>query len=74
MDRHQEAIKLMNSLLDNNPDRVDYMFHKANSLRRLGQYQAAMDVMSQANLLQPANPLFVQQITEIKQESKHQQH
>jgi hypothetical protein len=48
----------MDELLKQAPNRVDYLFHKANSLRSLGKHHAAYEVMIEADKLQPANSLF----------------
>lgn len=58
----------MNSLLSEEPDRVDYMFHKANSLRALGKFQEAYETMLLAKRTQPENPLFAQQAKLIEDE------
>ena len=44
------------------------MFHKANSLRSLGDLKAAYDVMVQADVLQANNPLFREQAEQISSE------
>ena len=67
--KHEEAIKQMNALLDREPNRVDFMFHKANRLRALGRNQEAYEVLMQAHQSQPNNPLFLEQ-AHILQQSK----
>ncbi len=66
--RHQDAILIMNELLENEPHRVDYLFHKANSFRSLGKHQAAYDAMLQASSTQPLNPLFLEHAAQSKKE------
>ena len=56
--RHEQAIELMDQLLDKNPKRVDYKFHKANSLRTLGRHEEALKEMNEATDLMPQNILF----------------
>ena len=58
LNRHEEAINVMDSLLKNNPKRVDYMFHKANSLRTLNQHKKAYEEMVKAYEIMPNNELF----------------
>ena len=41
-----------------NPKRVDYKFHKANSLRTLGRHEEALKEMNEATDLMPQNILF----------------
>lgn len=59
--RHEEAVELMNQLLNKYPDRTDFMFHKANSLRTLGRHQEAYETMILADKIQPQNTLFKEQ-------------
>ncbi|MGM0219502.1 ankyrin repeat domain-containing protein [Enterococcus sp. AZ126] len=56
--RHEEAVKMMDDLLDDYPERVDFYFHKANSLRSLNRHQEAVEAMERAIQLNPENPLF----------------
>ena len=59
--RHEEAVELMDELLEKYPGRTDFMFHKANSLRTLERHQEAYDTMIEAAEVQPQNPLFMEQ-------------
>ncbi|AQP53544.1 hypothetical protein CBF34_00310 [Vagococcus penaei] len=68
--RHQEAIILMEQLLEKQPKRVDYLFHLANSLSQLGQFEAARTTLLKAAILQPDNPLFVEQVKNIDARDK----
>ena len=56
--RHEEAVKMMDDLLEDYPERVDFYFHKANSLRSLNRHQEAVKAMDRAIQLNPENPLF----------------
>ena len=55
----------MDALLSEQPNRVDFLFHKTNSLRSLGRYEEAYSNMIKASQLQPNNPLFQEQADEI---------
>ncbi|QDY45199.1 tetratricopeptide repeat protein [Planococcus glaciei] len=50
----------MEQLLERLPDRPDFLFHKANSLRSTGKHQEAIQAMDQALALDPANELFTE--------------
>lgn len=71
--RHKEAIEETDRLLDELPNRVDYLFHKANSLRSLGNTAAAMEVLSQAKVMMPQNPLFEEQMNRLMNKEKAQE-
>lgn len=64
--KHEEAIQVMDRLLEENPERVDYMFHKANSLRSIAQHQAAYAVMEEAHRIQPNNSLYTEHMAQSK--------
>lgn len=64
--RHEEAVKLMDALLETYPRRTDFMFHKSNSLRTLQRHQEAYNTMIKAAEIQPQNPLFMEQAEIIK--------
>lgn len=63
--RHKEAVEETDRLLDELPNRVDYLFHKANSLKSLGNTAAAIKTLSQAKLIMPQNPLFEEQMNRL---------
>lgn len=65
--RHEEAVKMMDNLLNDYPDRVDFYFHKANSLRSLNRHQEAAEAMEQAIQLNPENPLFSEHLAQSLQ-------
>lgn len=65
--RHEEAVKMMDNLLEDYPDRVDFYFHKANSLRSLNRHQEAAEAMEQAIQLNPENPLFSEHLAQSLQ-------
>lgn len=65
--RHEEAVKMMDNLLEEYPDRVDFYFHKANSLRSLNRHQEAAEAMEQAIQLNPENPLFSEHLAQSLQ-------
>lgn len=71
--RHKEAIEETDRLLDELPNRVDYMFHKANSLRSLGNTVAAIEVLSQARVIMPQNPLFEEKMNRLMNKEKVQE-
>ncbi|MDY0394495.1 tetratricopeptide repeat protein [Virgibacillus halophilus] len=56
--RHEEAVTVMEKLLDMQPDRYDFAFHLANSLRALGRHQEAIDAIEMAIAADPDNPLY----------------
>lgn len=58
LNRHNDAIEIMDNLLLKDPNRTDYMFHKANSLRSLKKHQEAYDLMVKAESIVPTNDLF----------------
>lgn len=49
----------MDALLEHDPKRYDYFFHKANSLRSLGRHDEAMMAMDKAMEADPSNSLYV---------------
>ncbi|MEI5993588.1 ankyrin repeat domain-containing protein [Candidatus Enterococcus mansonii] len=65
--QHEEAIKIMDNLLEDDPDRVDFYFHKANSLRSLNRHQEAIEAMERAIQINPANPLFSEHLAQSLQ-------
>ena len=48
----------MNKLLELKPNRYDFSFHKANSLRSLGKHQEAIEAIENAIKHDPTNPLY----------------
>lgn len=58
----REAIEIIIRLLSIYPYRTDSMFHTANSLAVLKQYQDAYNMMVYASKIQPQNPLFTNKI------------
>lgn len=62
---HDLAIKVMDILLQTDEKRVDYLFHKANSLRSTNHYREAYEVMLEANRYQPNNDLFKEQVAQL---------
>lgn len=65
--RHEEAVIMMDDLLEDYPERVDFYFHKANSLRSLGRHQEAIEAMERAIQLNPENPLFSEHLAQSLQ-------
>ncbi|EOL44593.1 ankyrin repeat domain-containing protein [Enterococcus caccae] len=65
--RHEEAVKMMDNLLEDYPERVDFYFHKANSLRSLNRHQEAITAMECAIQLNPENPLFSEHLAQSLQ-------
>ena len=49
----------MDKLLSLDPNRYDYLFHKAYSLRSLGKHKEAIEAMERAIKVDPKNPLYV---------------
>lgn len=66
MGRHQEAILEMDQLLLEYPERVDFLFHRANSLEVVGELEEAVASLVVANKYQPSNKLFTEQVKRIK--------
>lgn len=64
---HQVAINIMDELLLLNPLRVDYLFHKSNSLISLGKLDDAYEVMRVARDIQPNNSLFEDQMQQLEE-------
>ena len=67
LNRHDEAIIVMDRLLEKSPERVDYMLHKANSLRTLNQHENAYEEMVKAYNIMPNNNLFREHFEKSKQ-------
>ncbi|MGX7151204.1 ankyrin repeat domain-containing protein [Enterococcus ureasiticus] len=65
--RHEEAVQMMDDLLEDYPKRVDFYFHKANSLRSLNRHQEAIEAMEHAIQLNPKNPLFSEHLAQSLQ-------
>ncbi|MGY3703267.1 hypothetical protein BW731_02865 [Vagococcus martis] len=64
---HQVAINIMDELLFLDPLRVDYLFHKSNSLISLGKLDDAYEVMRVARDIQPNNSLFEDQMQQLEE-------
>lgn len=64
---HQAAINIMDELLLLNPLRVDYLFHKSNSLISLGKLDDAYEVMRVARDIQSNNSLFEDQMQQLEE-------
>lgn len=64
---HQVAINIMDELLLLDPLRVDYLFHKSNSLISLGKLDDAYEVMRVARDIQPNNSLFEDQMQQLEE-------
>ena len=64
---HQAAINIMDELLLLDPLRVDYLFHKSNSLISLGKLDDAYEVMRVARDIQSNNSLFEDQMQQLEE-------
>jgi uncharacterized protein len=51
-------VNAMNQLLALQPNRYDFSFHKANSLRSLGKHEEAIEAIENAIANDPENPLY----------------
>lgn len=67
--KHEEALVEMNYLLQTYPERVDFLFHQANSLEYLGNKKQAIDSLQLAHDIQSENPLFLERINSLSDES-----
>lgn len=68
--KHEEALIEMARLLKEYPERVDFLFHQANSLESLGKIEAAIETLHLADRYQKNNKLFIEQASRLEMSIK----
>lgn len=64
--RYLDAYTLMQELIKDYPDRLDYVYLQATTLQRLGRWEEAIELMERVRAALVQNPFFHQKIQQLK--------